>query len=69
MRIDWYTRAVLTIIAAALVANVAQDYVLPARAADVQRVAVCNAIGTSCASVSGSTGLEVLVSNSRDLRR
>lgn len=28
MGIDWYTKIVLTVIAAALVANVAQDYVL-----------------------------------------
>jgi hypothetical protein len=30
MGIDRYTKIVLTVIAAALVANVAQDYVLPA---------------------------------------
>jgi len=32
MRIDWYTKAVLTVIAVALVAIAAEDYVLPAQA-------------------------------------
>ena len=32
MEIDRYTKVVLTVIAAALVANVVQDYVLPAQA-------------------------------------
>ena len=32
MRVDYYTKAVLTIIAAALVALAARDYVLPAYA-------------------------------------
>lgn len=68
MRIDWYTKMILTVIAAGLVAHVAQDYVLPARAAEVQRVAICNTIGTSCASVTGGGGLEVIISNPRDLR-
>ena len=69
MGIDWYTKIVLTVIAAALVANVAQDYVLPAQAAEVQRVAICTASGATCASVSGSSGLEVNVSNTRDFKR
>jgi hypothetical protein len=66
MEIDRYTKVVLTVIAAALVANVAQDYVLPARAAEVQRVAICNTGGATCASVRGSGGLEVMISNTRD---
>jgi hypothetical protein len=65
MKIDWYTKIVLTVIAAALVANVAQDYILPARAAAVQRVAICTPGGATCASVSSSSGLEVEVSNLR----
>jgi len=69
MVIDRYTKIVLTVIAAALVANVAQDYVLPARAAEVQRVAICTTSGATCASVSGSSGLEVKVSNIRDFGR
>ncbi len=69
MGIDRYTKIVLTVIAAALVANVAQDYVLPARAAEVQRVAICTSSGATCASVSGSSGLEVKVSNTRDFGR
>lgn len=32
MRIDWYTKAVLTVIAVALVTIAAQDYILPAQA-------------------------------------
>jgi len=32
MRIDWYTKAVLTVIAVALIAIAAEDYVLPAQA-------------------------------------
>lgn len=63
MEIDRYTKIVLTVIAAALVANVAQDYVLPAQAAEVQRVAICDKTGFFCASVRGSDGLEVVVSN------
>jgi len=69
MVIDRYTKIVLTVIAAALVANVAQDYVLPARAAEVQSVAICTTSGATCASVSGSSGLEVKVSNIRDFGR
>ena len=69
MGIDWYTKIVLTVIATALVANVAQDYVLPAQAAEVQRVAICNTGGATCASVSGRSGLAVKVSNIRDFGR
>lgn len=69
MQIDRYTKIVLTVIAAALVANVAQDYVLPARAAEVQRVAICNTGGATCAPVSSSSGLEVKISNTRDFGR
>ena len=69
MGVDRYTKIVLTVIAAALVANVAQDYVLPVRAAEVQRVAICSSSGATCASVSGSKGLEVKVSNARDFER
>ena len=69
MAVDRYTKIVLTVIAAALVANVAQDYILPARAAEVQRVAICSSSGATCASVSGSSGLEVKVGNLRDLNR
>lgn len=65
MKIDRYTKIVLTVIAAALVANVAQDYILPAQAAEVQRVAICNTGGATCATVSSSSGLEVMVSNLR----
>lgn len=65
MGIDRYTKIVLTVIAAALVANVAQDYILPARAAEVQRVVICDETGYFCASVRGSDGLEVVVSNLR----
>ncbi len=63
MDIDRYTKIVLTVIAAALVMNVAQDYILPARAAEVQRVAICNTGGVTCAPVRGSEGLVVRVSN------
>jgi len=66
MGVDRYTKIVLTVIAAALVANVAQDYVLPARAAEVQRVTICTSSGATCAPVSGSNGLAVKVSNARD---
>lgn len=59
MRIDWYTKLMLTVIAIALLANTARDYVLPAQAAEVQRVAVCSTSGATCASVSGRFGLEV----------
>lgn len=69
MGIDRYTKIVLTVIAAALVANVAQDYVLPAQAAEVQRVALCSQSGATCASVSGSSGLAVKVTNLRDFGR
>jgi hypothetical protein len=69
MVIDRYTKIVLTIIAAALVANVAHDYILPAQAAEVQRVAICDKTGFFCASVRGSDGLEVVISNTRDLQR
>lgn len=69
MGIDRYTKIVLTVIAAALVANVAQDYVLPAQAAEVQRVSICSTSGATCASVSGSSGLLVKVSNARDFER
>jgi hypothetical protein len=69
MGVDRYTKIVLTVIAAALVANVAQDYILPAQAAEVQRVAICGMSGITCASVSGSSGLEVEVTNIRDFKR
>ena len=69
MKFDWYSKIVLTVIAAALVANLAQDYVLSAQAAEVQRVTICSASGATCASVSGSSGLEVKISNTRDLKR
>ena len=69
MKIDWYSKIVLTVIAAALVANVARDYVLPAHAAEVQRVAICTTSGATCASVSGSAGLEVKITNTRDFKR
>lgn len=69
MMIDWYTKIVLTVIAAALVANVAQDYILPAQAAEVQKVAICDKTGFFCASVRGSDGLEVVISNVRDFGR
>jgi hypothetical protein len=65
MGIDRYTKIVLTVIAAALVANVAQDYVLPAQAAEVQRVSICSTSGATC----GSSGLLVKVSNARDIAR
>ncbi len=69
MVIDWYTKIVLTVIAAALVANTAQNYVLPVQAAEVQKVVICDKTGFFCASVRGSDGLEVVVSNTRDFGR
>jgi len=69
VEIDRYTKIVLTVIAAALVANVAQDYIMPARAAELQRVAVCDMNGVTCASVSGREGLEVKIINTRDFGR
>lgn len=59
MTIDWYTKLVLTVIAVALVADAARDYILPARAAEVQRVAICATSGTYCATVDGLQGLKV----------
>ncbi len=69
MGTDRYTKVVLTVIAAALVANLGQDYILPAQAAEVQRVSICSSSGATCASVSGSSGLQVKVSNLRDINR
>lgn len=69
MGTDWYSKVILTVIAVALVANVAQDYVMPAQAAGIQRVAICTTSGATCASVSRSSGLEVKVSNADDIGR
>jgi hypothetical protein len=56
---DHYARGVLTVIAAALVLLVIQNVVRPAAAGnDVQRVAICDALGTTCANV-GIFGLQV----------
>lgn len=52
---DAYTKAVLTVIAAALCALVAQNALGPSQAAQVasppQRVVVCNEAGTQCAGI------------------
>ena len=50
MRIDWYTKAVLTVIAVALVAIAAEDYVVPAQAQlKLQKVQICSTV--DCARV------------------
>jgi hypothetical protein len=52
MSTDRHTKAVLTVIAAALVSLVAQNTIRPARAVlgdNVQKVAICDQFGTTCA--------------------
>jgi|SRR4051794_11210381 hypothetical protein len=52
MPTDRYTKAVLTIIAGALIALVAQNAVPVSRAAgEIQRVAICDLFGPACAGV------------------
>ena len=51
--IDRYTKTILTVIAAALVALAVQNALPSARAAGgVQKVVICNKDGTRCADVS-----------------
>ncbi|GGG19632.1 hypothetical protein GCM10010964_04820 [Caldovatus sediminis] len=66
MGVDRYTKAVLTVIAAALCVLAAQNAVTPSQAqlggavpapgAAVQRVAVCDVTGTRCAGIEAGLG-------------
>jgi hypothetical protein len=48
--VDWYTKAVLTVIAAALVALALRDIVgsLGAQGREIQRVQICDSYGLHC---------------------
>ena len=50
MNVDRYTKIVLTVIAFALLANVVQNNLKDANAAEsaVQKIAICNQLGTFC---------------------
>ena len=52
---DFYTKAVLTVIAAALVAIVTQNMIRPV-GAQVQRVTICDPLENRCALVRGVPG-------------
>jgi hypothetical protein len=55
--VDWYTKAVLTVIAAALVALALRDIVgsLGAQGREIQRVQICDSYGLHCAMIDPAT--------------
>jgi hypothetical protein len=61
MHFDFYTKAVLTVIAGALVVLAAQNASGPSRAQSdpVQKVQICNGDGVTCAPVFTQTGLGI----------